>query len=569
MAQEEKEDSLKDSLPVKEILSDDKNLNRLLTNVVAEVKDYANILISQIRRLSEIGIALSAEKNLDKLLEMIVDEARRFTNADGGTLYIKEDNTLVFKILQNESMDTSMGGTSGKPIPFPPVEMKESNVSAYVAIKEKSVNIPDVYDSDLFDFTGPRKFDQATGYRSRSMLVVPMKNHEGEIIGVLQLLNARDQKKEEVIPFSPDYVTLTESLASQAAVAITNVKLIQDIENLFESFVQAMAKAIDARSPYNVSHTRRVAGLAVTLGEAMSEKKEGFFKDLIYSPEEINELRLAGWLHDVGKVTTPEWVVNKATKLEKIIDRVELVKTRFHFIQKHVEVEAIKKKVEVLQNGRDPSKLEAIDRQLEEDLSQLKDDLDFVVRSNSPGEFMEDDKIERIKKIAKNVYLENDEEKPYLTEDEVLNLSIRKGSITDGERQIMNDHVAVTAKMLEEIPFIKKLRNAPAYAAAHHECLNGKGYPKGLKGDEIPTQARILALVDFYEALTAQDRPYKKGMPLAKALQILGFAVKDGHLDKDLYEFFLNEKVYETYEKKFADENEAAREEQKEEEDGK
>ena len=542
----------------KKTYSEDRNLDRLLTNVVSEVQEYANILISQIRRLSEIGIALSAERNLDKLLEMIVDEARLFTQADGGTLYIKEKDHLVFKILQNESMKTRMGGTSGNPIPFPPLELKESNVSAYVALKQKSVSIPDVYFSDLFDFTGPRKFDQATGYRTKSMLVVPMKNHEGEIIGVLQLINAQEQKTKEVISFSPDSEILTESLASQAAVAITNVRLIQDIEALFESFVQAMAKAIDARSPYNVSHTRRVAGLAVSLGEAINARKDGPFGQVEFTPEEINELRLAGWLHDVGKVTTPEWVVNKATKLEKIIDRVELVKTRFYFIQKSVEAEALKKKIEVLVNGNDPSRLETIDRELQAELSQLEDDLAFVVKSNSPGEFMEDEKLERLRGIARKVFMENGEPRPYLTDDELVNLSIRKGSITEDERKIMNDHVAVTAKMLEEIPFIRKIRNAPAYAAAHHECLNGKGYPKGLKGDQIPLQARILALVDFYEALTAQDRPYKKGMPLDKAIQILGFAVKDGHLDQELYNLFVNEKVFESFEQKFQEEIQAA-----------
>ncbi|MBI5184581.1 MAG: GAF domain-containing protein [Nitrospinae bacterium] len=551
---EEKQKSASQNQPPQErVYSEDKNLDRLLVNVVSEVKDYADILISQIRRLSEIGIALSAERNLGKLLEMIVDEARRFTNADGGTLYIKEGNVLVFKILQNDTMKTRMGGTSGNPIPFPPVELKETNVSAYVALKEKSVNIPDVYFSDLFDFTGPRKFDQATGYRTKSMLVVPMKNHEGEIIGVLQFINAKEQKTGETIPFSPDYEILTESLASQAAVAITNVKLIQDIENLFESFVQSMATAIDARSPYNVSHTRRVAGLAVSLAEAINATGDGFFKGLLFSPEEMNELRIAGWLHDVGKVTTPEWVVNKATKLEKIIDRVELVKTRFHYIMKSVEAEAMKKKVEALNNGNpgNPGLIEEIDRKVKEDLDQLRDDLAFIVKSNSPGEFMEDEKINRLKSIAQKTYEAAGEAKPYLTDDELLNLSIRKGSITDDERKIMNDHVAVTAKMLEAIPFIKKLRNAPAYAAAHHECLNGKGYPKGLKGDQIPLQARILALVDFYEALTAQDRPYKKGMPLDKALQILGFAVKDGHLDKELYDLFIQQKVFEAFEKKF------------------
>jgi len=539
-------------------LSDDKNLNRLLGNVITEVKGYADILISQIKRLSEIGIALSAERDLDKLIEMIVDEARRFTSADAGTLYIREGSVLKFKILQNDTLKTRMGGTSGNPITLPPVEMKETNVSAYVAIKNVVVNIPDVYDSDLFDFTGPKKFDEATGYRSRSMLVVPMKNHEGDIIGVLQLLNAKEIKTGTVIQFSKDFELLIESLASQAAVAVTNVMLIRDIENLFESFVMSMAAAIDAKSPYNVSHTKRVAGLTLAVAETINAKNDGPFKDVRFSPADLNELRMAGWLHDIGKVTTPEWVVNKGTKLEKIIDRIELIRTRFACIGKTKRISALAKKVELLSSGNNPARspeLERIDKELESELKQLSDDLEFIEKSNKPGEFMEDAKLARLYKIADQAYIEEGVEKPYLDKDELKNLSIRKGSITEEERLIMQDHVSVTAKMLREIPFIKKLKNAPKYASEHHECMNGKGYPKGLKAEELDIRSRILALVDFCEALTAKDRPYKKAMPLEVAFKILSSAANDGHLDKDLYNLFVEEKVFERYEKAFEEGN--------------
>ncbi|MBI5971461.1 MAG: HD domain-containing protein [Deltaproteobacteria bacterium] len=534
-------------------LSDDKNLNRLLGSVITEVKGYADILISQIKRLSEIGIALSAERDLDKLLEMIVDEARRFTNADAGTLYIREGAVLKFKILQNDTLKTRLGGTSGNPITLPPVEMKETNVSAYVAIKAVSVNIPDVYDSVLFDFTGPKKFDEATGYRSRSMLVVPMKNHESDIIGVLQLLNAKEIKTNTVVQFSKDFELLIESLASQAAVAVTNVMLIRDIENLFESFVMSMAAAIDAKSPYNVSHTKRVAGLTLAVAETINAKNDGPFKDVRFTPEELNELRMAGWLHDIGKITTPEWVVNKGTKLEKIIDRIELVKTRFAHISGLKRIAALSKKVALLssKNSSSAAELESIDKELEADIAQLRDDLEFIEKSNRPGEFMEDDKLARLYKIAGQTFVEDNVERPYLEKDELKNLSIRKGSITEEERLIMQDHVSVTAKMLREIPFIKKLKNAPKYASEHHECMNGKGYPKGLKAEELDIRSRILALVDFCEALTAKDRPYKKAMPLEVAFKIMGSAANDGHLDKELFALFVEEKVYERYEKAF------------------
>ncbi len=535
-------------------LSDDKNLNRLLGSVITEVKSYADILIAQIRRLSEIGIALSSERDLDKLLEMIVDEARRFSNADAGTLYIREGDTLKFKIMQNDTLKIRKGGTSGNPITLPPVEMKETNVSAYVAIKAVSVNIPDVYDSDLFDFTGPKKFDEATGYRSRSMLVVPMKNHEGDIIGVLQLLNAKETKTGAVVQFSKDFELLIESLASQAAVAVTNVMLIRDIENLFESFVMSMAAAIDAKSPYNVSHTKRVAGLTLAVADAINAKNDGPFKDVRFSPGELNELRMAGWLHDIGKVTTPEWVVNKGTKLEKIMDRIELVKTRFAYIANSKRIAALSKKVALLSSKTLASitaELEEVDKELEADIAQLRDDLEFVERSNKPGEFMEDEKLSRLHTIASRTFVEDGVEKTYLEKNELKNLSIRKGSITEEERLIMQDHVSVTAKMLREIPFIKKLKNAPKYASEHHECMNGKGYPKGLKAEELDIRSRILALVDFCEALTAKDRPYKKAMPLEVAFRIMESAAKDGHLDKELYNLFVEEKVFEKYEKSF------------------
>ncbi len=267
--------------------SDDDNLNTLLTSVVDDLKGYGDRLNNQLSKLSDIGIALSGVTDLTVLLEMIVDQAREFTNADAGTLYLKEDNKLAFKIVQNESLGIRMGGTSGKDITFPPVELKESNVSAFVAIKGTPVNIPDVYETDLFDFTGPKNFDKSSGYRSQSMLVVAMRNHENDVIGVLQLLNAQNIKTNEVIPFSKDYENLTESLASQAAVAVTNAQLVREMGKLFDAFAEVMATAIDEKSPVTGGHIRRVANMTLTFAEILNNN-QGKYKDISFNAEQMD-----------------------------------------------------------------------------------------------------------------------------------------------------------------------------------------------------------------------------------------------------------------------------------------
>jgi HD-GYP domain-containing protein (c-di-GMP phosphodiesterase class II) len=523
------------------------SLNRLLSQVATGVKKFSENLGGQVKRLTEIGLALSAEKNLDKLLEMILDEARLFTNADAGTLYIKEGNKLNFKIIQNDSIKIRMGGTSNQAITFPPVELQMSNVSAYVVIKDKSVNIPDVYNSDLFDFTGPKEFDNRTKYRTKSMLVIPMKNHENDVIGVLQLINAKDIQTGDVISFSESFEELTHSLASQAAIAITNVKLIQDMENLFNSFVKVMATAIDEKSPVTAGHIRRVAELTCKMANTITEKKEGPFANVYFDKDQLNELKIAGWMHDIGKVATPVQIIEKGKKLESIFDRVNYIALRFHYITKTVEVEAYKKKVELLEQKAPKEEIDNLERETEKKLQEIEESTNLVMICNEPGEYLEDEKIEKLGKLAKMTYKEGEKQLPLLSEDELLNLSIRKGSITEAERQKMQDHAAISLKMLEQIPFTKKLKNIPLFAGAHHEYLNGKGYPKGLKGDEIPLEGRILAVVDVAEALSAQDRPYKKAMPMEQVYKILGFMVKDGELDPQVVDLIIKEKVLERY----------------------
>jgi len=527
--------------------SEDDNLNSLMTSVVGDLKDYGDRLNNQLSKLSDIGIALSGVTDITLLLEMIVDQAREFTNADAGTLYLKEDDKLHFKIVQNNQLGIRMGGTSGKDIPFPPVELKETNVSAFVAIKGNSVNIPDVYKTDLFDFTGPKNFDKSSGYRSKSMLVVPMRNHENDVIGVLQLLNAQNVKTKEVISFSKDYENLTESLASQAAVAVTNAQLVSDMDNLFDSFVQVMATAIDEKSPVTGGHIRRVANMTLTFADILTKNKDKY-NHISFNADQIHELRIAAWMHDIGKVTTPVEVVEKAKKLQTIFDRIQYVDLRICFIIEQMEKSFLNDKIKILQNGSDPNKISTLDEEQKIKRAELMDIRNFINQCNNPGEFLEDEKIARLEDISKMTWNDFDgNEQPFLDDDEVLNLSIRRGSITESERKKMQNHAAVTLKMLKKIPFTKKLKNIPLYAGAHHEFVNGGGYPLGLKGDEIPFEGKIMCVTDIAEALTASDRPYKKAMPLEVVYRILREMADKGELDKELVEFFISEEVFSKY----------------------
>ena len=532
-------------------LSMDENLNTLLGSVVNEVTVYAERLGGQIKKMSDIGRALSGVHDLNALLEMIVDQARSFTNADAGTLYIVEDNTLRFQIVQNDSLKICMGGKTGETIPFPPVELKESNVSAFVALKGKSVNIPDVYDTNLFDFTGPKKFDQSTGYRSKSMLVVPMKNHDNDVIGVLQLLNATNPVNNEVIAFSQDYENLSESLASQAAVSITNAKLISNMTELFEAFVKVMATAIDEKSPVTGGHIRRVADLTLTMAEVIHNHDEGAFKDRKFSPDQMYELRIAAYMHDIGKVTSPVEIVEKAKKLQTIFDRIHYIRLRMDYIIQKIKLEGQQNKIELLERKADLAEIKKVELKSEKQIQEMEDIRLFINKCNEPGEFLEDETLDKLKEISLRTYLDNEgQQQPFITEDELLNLSIRRGTITDAERKKMQDHAAVTLKMLKQIPFTKKLKNIPSFAGAHHEFINGKGYPLGLKGDEIPFEGKLMAVTDIAEALTASDRPYKKAMPLETVYRILRSMAGNGELDNDMVELFINEEIYKTYQEK-------------------
>ena len=539
---------------------------KYLSDAPRAISAYISDLEEQIQNLAHIGLALSKERDMDKLLEMILLEAKRIANSDGGTLYMMtDDQRLKFEIIMTDSLNFHMGGTSGEDIPFYPVKLytdegeeNKSMIAAYVALTGETVNLPDAYKAKGFDFSGTKMFDEKTGYRSKSFLTVPLKNHEDEIIGVLQLLNAQTQKAKKIISFGADVQQMVEALASQAAVAITNKNLIRDLEALFESFIKLIASAIDAKSPYTGGHCARVPEITIMLAEAVAATKDGPFADIIFSEKEMYELKIAAWLHDCGKVATPEFVVDKSTKLETIYDRVNEVEARFSVIKRDEEIKRLKKELQIekdksLSSKEKVEKTDQLKKAYRSKIRKLKSDLDFVKESNIGGEFMSGDKKERVHEIANYKWKPNGKMENFLSENEVYNLTIPRGTLTAEERKVINDHIVVTIKMLEELPYPKHLQNVPEFAGGHHETLDGTGYPKGLIKDEMSVQARIMAIADIFEALTARDRPYKKGKTLSQAMRILGFMKNDAHIDADLFEIFVKEKIYMKYAEGFLD----------------
>lgn len=563
---------------------------------------------SAYRQLIDIGIALSVERDNAKLMERILVEAKAFTNADAGTLYLnREDKELVFQIVRNDTLNIALGGTTGGEIAFKPVPLftdagapNMHNVASYSAITGETINIPDAYcEFDQFDFSGTQRFDAYTGYHSQSFLTVPLKNHENLVIGVMQLINAKDPSGK-VVAFDEATVPLVEALASQAAVSIDNRMLIEAQKKLLDAFIELIAAAIDAKSRYTGGHCQRVPALTEMLTRAVCDATEGPFKGFNLTEAEWYELHIAGWLHDCGKVTTPEYVVDKATKLETIYDRIHEVRMRFEVLKRDAEIAYLKKRLE----GADEAALEADYRR---ELAALDDDFAFIGECNLGGEFMAPAKIARLKAIADRTWtrtlsdrigishgersrrarepepalparekllqdrydhiIERDETDlmpadnkwgfrmtmpaAKYNQGEVYNLSIARGTLTDEERYKINDHIMQTVIMLEGLPFPRHLRRVAEYACGHHEKMDGTGYPRGLKREDMSIPARAMAIADIFEALTAADRPYKPAKTLSESLKIMSFMVKDRHIDPDLFRLFLESGVYKDYAMKF------------------
>jgi HD-GYP domain-containing protein (c-di-GMP phosphodiesterase class II) len=513
----------------------------------------------RLAELNQIGVALSQEKDLNRLLELILLAAKKITDADGGTLYrrhAEHPGELAFEIIRTDSLGIAMGGTTGVKIPYPPIQLRDnrgrdntSMVVAYSVLKDRTVNITDAYQEKGFDFSGTKAFDRHTGYHSQSFLTVPMKNHEDEIIGVLQLINAKDRTTGAIVPFTETDQRLAESLASQAAGALTIRLLISQLENLFESFVQLLNKAIDEKSPYTGGHCHRVPILTMLLAEAVHETKKGPHALWHLTDLDRYELKIAALLHDCGKVTTPVHVVDKATKLQTIFDRIHLIDTRFEIVKRDAEVAALKA-------AREPgADAKAIDQDYRKRLWEIQEDREFLRLCNIGGEAMTPQAQDRVRDIATKYRWRNPRGEPvdFLTHDEVENLTIRAGTLTGAERQVINHHINVTIQMLEALPWPRHLQNVPEYAGGHHERMDGKGYPRGLKGDQMSVQARIMGIADIFEALTARDRPYKPGKTLTESLQILGKMRLDGHVDPELFDIFIRSRVYERYAKDYLD----------------
>ncbi len=517
-------------------------------------------LLQRLNELNAIGVALSREKDTSRLLEAILLAAIRITHCDAGTLYsVGEDQALYFEIVRTQSLGIALGGTTGKPVPFPPVPLQapsgqpnNSNVVAYAVLHDTTINIADAYSEQGFDFSGTRRFDSANGYHSKSFLTVPMKNHEDKIIAVLQLINAIDPESGEITPFSSSDQQLLESLASQAAIALTNRALINQLEDLFESFISLINIAIDEKSSYTGGHCERVPVLTMLLAEAASKTTSGPLAGFQMNEKDRYELKIAGLLHDCGKITTPVHVVDKASKLQTLFDRIHLIDTRFEVLKRDTEIDMLKQKLAALQNGT--SDTAQIESACHERIAQLDSDREFLRKANIGGEFMSPPLQQRVKDIGAYRWInEAGQESDFLSANEIQNLNIEKGTLTAEERETINHHVTSTINMLEALPWPSHLRNVPEYAGAHHERMDGKGYPKGLKGSEMTVQARIMAIADIFEALTAKDRPYKEGKKLSDALTILGRMKLDLHVDPDLFDIFIRDQVYLQYAQDFLD----------------
>jgi HD-GYP domain-containing protein (c-di-GMP phosphodiesterase class II) len=573
------------------------NAHKVMKSTLRERTRALTVAEQKLASLVESGILLSRERNLQALLKHILFSGRQLCNCDAGTMYLKTDRgALKFTLRTKDDTLPSIEIPLTDPATGAP---NEKYLSTYVALHNQTVAIDDVYAETRFDMSGSHRFDAETGYRTLSMLTVPMSPREGEVIGVLQFMNALNPETGEVIPFPKELVGFVEALASQSAIALENFNLLQAQRELMDSLIKLLAGAIDEKSPYTGGHCERVPELAMMLAEEVSNVKEGSFADFGFpSDEEWREFRIGAWLHDCGKITTPEYVVDKATKLETIYNRIHEVRMRFEVLMRDAEIASLK----AVQNGADPA---AAAQELKERCEKLIDDFAFVAGCNIGGEFMVPEQIERIKRIAGRTWLRHFDDRLGLSQEElrryegmpaaelpavenlladkpshiiprspdktldpkygfnvkvpehlynfgeVLNLCVERGTLFDEERFKINQHIIQTIIMLDALPFPKELRRVPEYAGTHHETLTGTGYPRGLTKDDLSVPSRIMAIADIFEALTASDRPYKKAKTLSESVNILYFFKKDRHIDPELFDLFLTSGVYLRYAERY------------------
>lgn len=509
-------------------------------------------LAARLEQLTELSVALGDGQETGVLLERILLAAKHLTHADGGTLYRPDAGraNLLFHITVNDTLGLHLGGASGAAIDIAPVPLvdaagvpKLDSVAAYAANQGRAVNIGDVYQASEFNFSGMRQFDQRFGYRTRSILTVPMRDHEGQLLGVLQLVNAGNADGV----FSATDQRFIEALAAQAAVALTKQQLVAQLEQLLEALVNLINIGIDEKSPYTGRHCQLVPVLTMMLADAAHATGSGPLAAFRLSDGERKQLWLAGLLHDCGKITTPVHVVDKATKLQTIYDRIGLLDTRYEVLLRDAELRALRAELD----GGDGAVLQAA---LAAELGELHAEREFLRQANIGGEGMAPEAQQRVRRIAQRRWRGPDgQEQSLLSEEEVENLTIRFGTLTEAERKVINNHIVVTVRMLESLPWPQHLQHVPEYAGGHHERMDGKGYPRGLVREQMSVPARVMAIADIFEALTARDRPYKKGKMLSESLDILGKFSLNGHIDPDLFDIFIRRKVYLEFARQYMD----------------
>ena len=519
--------------------------------VLQQLNELIGKQSKHIKELIHIGESLSAKNSLVNIFTLILNEAMDYANADGGTIYIVSNDKkfLDFKLTYNKSLNLKMGNVDA-PITWPsiPLYLKTglANMSymvSYVYHTKDSKTFDDVYEQKLFDNAGTQKFDTRNKYRSESMAAIPLINHEDVVMGVIQLINAMDNDGN-IIPFGTDHIEMLNSLASQAAISLSNTRLIENLEELLLQFIKSIGSAIDRKSKYTAGHVKRVATLTEEIAQRINEDEDGFFKDVYFNGDQLKELSMAGWMHDVGKIVTPEYIMDKSTKLQTIIDRIELIKIRCELLKQVIKKDINKLQLDSKLTKEKKQELIKISNQIDQDIS-------LIEKMNFGVEKFSDENKNEIKRIYSFSYFSEGKEYKIISEDEMKNLMISRGTLTDDEFAIMKDHAQVTWEMLSTLQFPKKYENVPLYAASHHERLDGGGYPNNLPEAKIPMQARIIAVADVFEALLS-IRPYKKGKKISEALKIMAFMVRDHQLDKNVMDILLDSGLYMSFAKKIA-----------------
>ena len=563
---------------------------------LAESSESLKASQSKLENLIRTGLDLSRERDRLALLKTVLFGGKDLTHSDGGTLYLlTEQKTLMFAMRTRDDPLPSFQ----IPLYKPDGQPNDSYISTFVALHNETVVVDDIYTETRFDVSGTRKFDAESGHRTVSMLTLPLSPREGEVIGVIQFMNAQDPATGAIIPFSPEVVRFVTALAAQAAVALDNHQLVEAQLVLMDSLIKLIAGAVDAKSPYTGGHCERVPELAIMLAAQAELQTDGPFADFRWADDDARrEFRVGAWLHDCGKVTTPEYVVDKSTKLETIYDRIHEVRTRFEVLLRDARIAYWQARVD----GQDEvSALEALTARE----AQLEQDFVFIAQTNEGGEFMAPERLERLRQIGEQTWSRHFDDRigvsheslrrlggvpvqplpatEHLLSDrpehifprgveksqderhgfkvkvpenlynqgELYNLSIARGTLTEEERYKINEHVIQTILMLEALPFPKNMRRVPEYAGTHHETLIGTGYPRKLTAEQLSVPSRIMVLADVFEALTASDRPYKKPKTLSECVKIMSFLKKDKHVDPDLFDLFLTSGVYKTYAERY------------------